>query len=117
MVTIVLTACPAGLRGHLTRWLDEVAPGVFVGRVSARLRDRLWGLVLELVGPGKALMVYSSRESEKGYSFRSHRHGWELVDYEGLELVQRPAAPAVEKPRTGWSNASHRRRARRRKSG
>ena len=32
MVVIVLTACPAGLRGHLTRWLLEISPGVFVGK-------------------------------------------------------------------------------------
>jgi CRISPR-associated protein Cas2 len=29
MVIIVLTACPAGLRGHLTRWLLEISAGVF----------------------------------------------------------------------------------------
>lgn len=28
MVVIVLTACPVGLRGDLTRWLLEIAPGV-----------------------------------------------------------------------------------------
>ena len=42
MVVVVLTACPTGLRGDLTRWLFEVAPGVFVGHVSARIRERLW---------------------------------------------------------------------------
>ena len=31
MTVIVVTACPAGLRGHLTRWLLEISPGVFVG--------------------------------------------------------------------------------------
>jgi CRISPR-associated protein Cas2 len=41
MVVIVLSACPAGLRGHLTRWLVEISAGVFVGHVSARVRDLL----------------------------------------------------------------------------
>ena len=40
LVVLVLTACPAGLRGHLTRWLLEISPGVFCGRVSARVRER-----------------------------------------------------------------------------
>lgn len=31
MVVLMLTACPEGLRGHLTRWLMEIGPGVFVG--------------------------------------------------------------------------------------
>ncbi|WP_423232601.1 type I-E CRISPR-associated endoribonuclease Cas2e, partial [Bacillus licheniformis] len=42
MTVLVLTACPAGLRGHLTRWLLEISPGVFVGHVPARVRDALW---------------------------------------------------------------------------
>ena len=42
MTVIVLTACPAGLRGDLTRWLLEIAPGIFVGHISARVRERLW---------------------------------------------------------------------------
>ena len=42
MVVVVLTACPVGLRGDLTRWLLEIASGVFVGHVTARVRDRLW---------------------------------------------------------------------------
>ncbi|MCQ8210670.1 type I-E CRISPR-associated endoribonuclease Cas2e, partial [Cutibacterium acnes subsp. acnes] len=42
MTVLVLTACPAGLRGHLTRWLLEISPGVFVGHVPTRVRDALW---------------------------------------------------------------------------
>lgn len=48
MVVIVLTACPQGLRGDLTRWLLEIAPGVYVGHVSAKVRERLWARVLDL---------------------------------------------------------------------
>lgn len=42
MTVIVLSACPVGLRGDLTRWFLEIAPGVFVGHVSARVRERVW---------------------------------------------------------------------------
>lgn len=50
MVVIVLSACPAGLRGHLTRWLLEISAGVFVGHVSTRVRDLMWLNVCELSG-------------------------------------------------------------------
>ena len=33
---------PQSLRGELTRWLLELKAGVFVGRVSAMVRERLW---------------------------------------------------------------------------
>lgn len=117
MVTLVLTNCPAGLRGHLTRWLEEVAPGVFVGKVNSRLRDKLWGIVLEMVGNGRAIMVYPDRDTEQGYTYKVHRHDWEVVDIEGFELIRRPLKTHRGEPTTGlkpgWSRPASRRRARR----
>ena len=115
MVVLVLTACPAGLRGHITRWLLEVSPGVFVGVVTARVRDLLWARVVELCKDGKALMVHSTR-GEQRLAFRVHRHEWEPVSIDGIWLMRRPSEPSVSvvHSRQGWSHASRRRRARRR---
>ena len=33
-IVIVLTVSPPKLRGHLTRWLFEISPGVYVGKAS-----------------------------------------------------------------------------------
>lgn len=115
-MTLVLTSCPAGLRGHLTRWLEEIAPGVFVGKVNPRLRDTLWDLVIEMVGNGRAIMVYPDRNSEQGYAYRVHRHEWEVVDIEGLSLIRRPLKNGSKENaglKPGWSNPAKRRRARR----
>lgn len=113
MVVLVLTACPVGLRGHITRWLLEISAGVFVGRVSARVRDELWARVLDMLKDGRALMVFSD-DSEQGYAFRAHRHHWEVVDADGLTLMRRPAQAAgeVSSLRPGWSQAARRRRSR-----
>lgn len=116
MVVLVLTAVPAGLRGHLTRWLLEIAPGVFVGNVSRRVRDELWDRVVELCKDGRALLVESAR-NEQRLDFRVHRHDWEPVDFDGLTLIRRPAAPGGRYTgmRPGWSTASKIRMATRRK--
>lgn len=112
MVVVVLTACPAGLRGHITRWLLEISPGVFCGRVSARVRDRLWSQIVELSKDGRALMVFS-RRGDQGLSFKVHRHDWEPVDLDGVTLIRRPDNSSTEsKMRPGWSKASKFRRAR-----
>lgn len=108
MVVIVLSACPARLRGHLTRWLLEVSPGVFVGRVSARVRDQLWDRVRELVGVGRALMVHSA-QNEQGMAFRTYGHDWEPTDFEGITLMMRPNSNQKKQHserRAGWSRAS-----------
>ena len=64
MVVIVLTACPVGLRGDLTRWLLEISPGVFVGHLDARVREKLWERIVELSKNGRAIMVYSARNEQ-----------------------------------------------------
>lgn len=89
MTVVVLTAVPVGLRGHLTRWLFEVAPGVFVGRVSARVRDHLWSRICKHVGEdGRAVMIHSAR-NEQGLAFRVLGGTWSPVDLDGLMLIQR----------------------------
>lgn len=39
MVVVTLTDCPPKLRGDLTKWLMEINTGVYVGKVSARIRE------------------------------------------------------------------------------
>lgn len=112
---IVVAACPAGLRGHLTRWLLEIAPGVFVGTINARVRELVWVRVVEMVKTGRAIMVHTAH-NEQGLAFQVHDHEWQPVDFEGINLMLRPA-PIDESalnsgtPRSvGWSRASKRRR-------
>ncbi|MDQ1123860.1 type I-E CRISPR-associated endoribonuclease Cas2e [Microbacterium trichothecenolyticum] len=122
MVVLVLTACPPGLRGYLTRWLLEISAGVFVGTVSARVRELMWKRTVEMVRSGRAIMVFSAR-NEQRMSFLVHGHHWEPVDIDGITLMLRPNAATSDdgdgsggqltapSRRTGWSNASrHRRR-------
>ena len=114
MTVIVVAACPVGLRGHLTRWRLEISAGVFVGRVSARVRDLLWQRTVEMVKTGRAIMVFAAN-NEQGLSFKVHQHDWVPLEVEGVTLMLRPndrEAPAEASPeRThGWSSASRRRR-------
>lgn len=116
MVVLVLTACPAGLRGYLTRWLVEISPGVFVGYVTSRVRDLLWQQVVDLAKDGRALLVYAVR-GEQRLGFRVHRHDWVPTDFDGIQLMMRPTAPTegAGGMRHGWSKASRYRRAQRSK--
>ncbi|WP_449259882.1 type I-E CRISPR-associated endoribonuclease Cas2e, partial [Corynebacterium durum] len=90
MITLVLSASPAKLRGHLTRWLMEITPGVYVGRISARVRDELWTLVTSTLDSGRAIMTYPTNKNEQGFIVRVHRSQWEPTDMEGLTLMRHP---------------------------
>ncbi|MGV9249298.1 type I-E CRISPR-associated endoribonuclease Cas2e [Streptomyces sp. NPDC003710] len=114
MTGIVLTNCPAGLGGFLTRWLLEISPGVFIGNPSARVRDALWHEVCQYSGQGRALLAHTTN-NEQGFTFRTHEHAWHPVDHEGLTVIRRPndrasAASPTASPRPGWSKAAKRRR-------
>ena len=111
MTVIVLTACPEGLRGHLTQWLLEISAGVYVGHVSTRIRQRLWSKVIDMAGPGRALLVFQ-KPGEQRLSFLVHDHQWKPVDFDGVTLIRRPSEKHIPNPALprGWSKASKRRR-------
>lgn len=112
MTVIILTNCPAGLRGFLTRWLWEIAAGVFIGSPSARVRQTLWDEVKQYSGNGRALLAYTTN-NEQGFTFESHDHKWHTVDHEGVTLIRRPndnRPTNQNSPQSGWSKAAKRRR-------
>lgn len=118
MMVLNLTNCPAGLRGDLTKWLFEIAPGVFVGQVSARVRDELWVRVKEMCREGRAILVYSANKEQR-LDFRVHGNEWEPIDFDGIKLMMRPSRYRMkEEQRTsfqnlGFSNAAKNRAAKR----
>ncbi|MFX0574760.1 type I-E CRISPR-associated endoribonuclease Cas2e [Nocardia nepalensis] len=92
MTIVVLTAVPPGLRGHLTRWLLEISPGLFVGNMSPRVRELMWQRIIEYVSEGRALMVHSAR-NEQRLAFKVHGHDWTPTDYDGITLMRRTTTP------------------------
>ncbi len=111
MTVIVLAVCPVGLRGHLTRWMLEISSGVFVGHVSARVRDLIWEQITGSVKGGRALMIFSAR-NEQRLAFRTHNAEWEPTDFDGIHLMKRfpERGESGTDATAGWSAASKRRR-------
>ncbi|MFB7176876.1 type I-E CRISPR-associated endoribonuclease Cas2e [Streptomyces sp. NPDC056257] len=87
LTMISATAVPDHLRGALTRWMLEVTPELYVGTVSARVRDELWSAVSASIGDGMAVLVHPS-SNEQGFALHtagSRRR--RLVDFDGLSLI------------------------------
>ncbi len=105
MIVITLNVCPPALRGDLTKWLFEINTGVYVGNVSARVRDKLWERVCDHVKDGRATMVFSTN-NEQRLDFRVHNSQWEPVDFDGLKLMLRPAKPHQATPPQAKKNFS-----------
>lgn len=89
MVVLLVERVSPSLRGFLTRWMLEARAGVFIGTLSATVRDKLWDMTCEAVKSGAVVMIHPA-ENEQGFAIRSFGdRDREVVDYEGLLLFRR----------------------------
>lgn len=90
---LVSSSVPPGIRGSLNQWYIEVQPGVFVGRVSARIRDYIWSILedaLTSVEGAYAASITQDPYAEQGFTARTvGTHDYEIRDFDGLQLVAR----------------------------
>jgi CRISPR-associated protein Cas2 len=90
VVIFVLQSVPASLRGELTRWMVEPRAGVFIGKPSAMVRERLWSLVLRRARIGGGLLIHTT-DTEQGFRMESFGDTDRSVrDFDGLSLIQIP---------------------------
>ncbi len=96
MTVLATTAVPDHVRGALTRWMTEPAPGLYIGTLSARVRDELWRTVSASVGPGAAVLAYPDA-TEQGYTLLTAGERRRVpVDFGGLTLIAfRPEPPTA----------------------
>lgn len=88
LTLISVERVPPGLRGDLSRWMIQPQSGVFVGDVSAMVRDRLWARVCAYAGAGACLLVCAA-QNEQGFEVWQHGDpARELVDLDGFAAVR-----------------------------
>ncbi len=88
MLVIVMETASEKLRGELTRWLLEVKAGVFVGKASATVREKLWQKVQQDREVSGALILYSA-DTEQGFRFDLFGEPRRtVIDLDGLQLIK-----------------------------
>ena len=88
MVVFILQRVTPALRGELTRWLLQPHTGLFVGTVTARIRQRLWDRVCKALKGGAAIMIYPM-PTEQGFAIETSGRTKKLIeDFEGLKLAK-----------------------------
>lgn len=103
---ITLRNVPYSLRGDLTRWMQEIATGVYVGNYNSKVREYLWKRISETVKEGEATISYSCR-NEVGYSFATCNTERQIVDYDGIPLVLLPWKEFSEKTEAKEKSANY----------
>ncbi|ASO20762.1 CRISPR-associated protein Cas2 [Actinoalloteichus hoggarensis] len=88
LIVISTTAVPDYVRGSLSRFLTEPAPGLYVGSVSARVRDLLWEAVSEAVGDGAAVCVHPADNEQRYIVKTAGRRRRRVMDFDGFQLIE-----------------------------
>jgi len=87
MLVIVVENAPPRLRGRLAIWLLEVRAGVYVGKVSRRIREMIWNTVALGIEGGNAIIAWTTN-TESGFDFETLGANRRIpVEMEGLKLV------------------------------
>ena len=87
MLVIVVENAPPRLRGRLALWLLEVRAGVYVGKISRRVREMIWNTVVQGIEEGNAVMVWSTN-TESGFDFLTLGANRRIpLELDGVKLV------------------------------
>ncbi len=113
MTVITMSNAPVSLRGDLTKWMQEIATGVYIGNLNSRVREELWERVTQSVGKGQVTLSYATR-NELGYQFMTHRTKQINVSFDGIPLVMIPTEEdhLADGLKRGFSNQAKFRQAR-----
>ena len=87
MLVIVVENAPDRIRGRLAVWLLEIRAGVYVGKVSRRVREMIWRTLVDGIGDGNAVMVWSTN-TESGFDFLTLGVSRRIpLEFDGVKLV------------------------------
>ena len=88
MVILVIEHVSASMRGELSRWMIEPRAGLFIGNISAMVRDKLWDYIIKK-SPGAGVIMIHNAKNEQRFEVRSHGDTTrKIIDFEGVFLVQ-----------------------------
>lgn len=105
MTVLLLERVPPGLRGELGRWMVEVQAGVFVGRMSALVREHLWARCVAGCEGGSVQAIWRM-QGPQGFDVRTHNpKGRYAEQMDGVWLVRLPAKGARSERRNTKATA------------
>jgi len=101
MMVIVVENAPPRLRGRLALWLLEVRAGVYVGKLSRRVREMVWKNVENGIEEGNAVMAWGTN-TESGFDFLTLGQNRRIPkEMEGVKLVSFLPEKNMEAAKTG----------------
>lgn len=90
MVVFYLKKFPQRTRGLLSRYTIELSSGLFVGKVGKRMREELWGRIVEDAPPDGFACISWSVPTAQGLEILSWgKSDYSVVEYDGLVMLSK----------------------------
>ncbi len=87
MLVIASEAIPPRLRGRLAVWLLQVRAGIYVGNVSAKVREMIWEQCETFYEDGNIVMAWQTN-TESGFDFQTLGENRRIpIEMDGVRLV------------------------------
>jgi CRISPR-associated protein Cas2 len=87
MVVMILEKVPPSVKGELSRWLIQVRSGIYIGHVSARVRDMLWEKCCIKRKAGSIFQAWNTNNEQRFAMRLEGDNDREVLDWEGVHLV------------------------------
>ena len=87
MIIVAFAKSPKRLRGYLSRWLVEVTPTVFIGKLSSGVRTILIQDIRRHIGDGGAWIIYPAK-SEQGFTVTEIGIASKVDSFDGILLFR-----------------------------
>lgn len=97
MIVLILDNASESLKGELTRWLIPIKPGVYVGNISSRVREKLWEKLLSYKKTVNATLVYSANNDQGFKVLKTGKTVIDIVSIDGLYLANIKKSSKKEK--------------------
>ncbi len=89
MVVVQVENAPDKLRGTLTAWFLQIRAGLYVGTLSARMRDQLWLMITGIRDNLFSAAMVFPQKNEQGFGMRTFgKNRRKVVNVDGLELIE-----------------------------
>lgn len=87
MLVIASETIPARLRGRLAIWLLQVRAGIYIGNVSAKVREMIWEQCETFYEEGNIVMAWQTN-TESGFDFQTLGENRRIpIEMDGVRLV------------------------------
>ena len=87
MLVIASETIPPRLRGRLAVWLLQVRAGIYIGNVSAKVREMIWEQCETFYEDGNIVMAWQTN-TESGFDFQTLGENRRIpIEMDGVRLV------------------------------